>query len=104
MEMKTNHFVNPLWTSDAIWRHSSGSTLVQVMACCHRANVDSSSVSSFGIHYTTMSQEIHKINVLDISLRIIGLRLLPNLLAANNLDYQYSPMIRLYISFSCLIS
>ena len=28
-----NHF-NPLWPSDAIWRHRYGSTLAQVMACC----------------------------------------------------------------------
>ena len=26
--------INPLWPSDAIWRHRSGSTLAQVMACC----------------------------------------------------------------------
>ena len=26
--------VNSLWPSDAIWRHRSGSTLAQVMACC----------------------------------------------------------------------
>ena len=26
--------VNSLWPSDAIWRHGSASTLVQVMACC----------------------------------------------------------------------
>ena len=25
---------NPLWSSDAMWWHRSGSTLVQVMACC----------------------------------------------------------------------
>ena len=25
---------NSLWPSDAIWRHRSGSTLAQVMACC----------------------------------------------------------------------
>ena len=37
-----------LWPSDAIWRHKSGSTLAQVMACCLMApshylnNVDSS--------------------------------------------------------------
>ena len=28
------HWVNSLRPSDAIWRHRSGSTLVQVMACC----------------------------------------------------------------------
>ena len=27
-------WVDPLWPSDAIWRQISGSTLVQVMACC----------------------------------------------------------------------
>ena len=26
--------INSLWPSDAIWRHRSGSTLAQVMACC----------------------------------------------------------------------
>ena len=26
--------LNSLWPSDSIWRHGSGSTLVQVMACC----------------------------------------------------------------------
>ena len=26
--------LNSLWHTDAIWRHRSGSTLVQVMACC----------------------------------------------------------------------
>ena len=26
--------VNSLWPSDAIWQHRSGSTVVQVMACC----------------------------------------------------------------------
>ena len=26
--------VNSLWPSDVIWRHRSGSTLAQVMACC----------------------------------------------------------------------
>ena len=29
------HFmVNSLWPSDTIWRHKSGSTLAQIMACC----------------------------------------------------------------------
>ena len=27
-------FINPLRPNDAIWRHRSGSTLAQVMACC----------------------------------------------------------------------
>ena len=29
---------NPLWPNDAIWRHRSGSTLVQVLACCLTAS------------------------------------------------------------------
>ena len=28
------HYLNSLWPSDAIWRHISGSPMVQVMACC----------------------------------------------------------------------
>ena len=28
---------NSLWPSDTIWWHRSGSTLAQVMACCHQA-------------------------------------------------------------------
>ena len=31
---KLNNSVNSLWPNDAIWRHRSGSTLTQVMACC----------------------------------------------------------------------
>ena len=27
-------WINSLWSSDATWRHGSGSTLAQVMACC----------------------------------------------------------------------
>ena len=26
--------INSLWSSEAIWRHRSGSTLAQIMACC----------------------------------------------------------------------
>ena len=37
-DMKLCYFLwcqfNSLWPSDAIWRHRSGSTLAQVMACC----------------------------------------------------------------------
>ena len=32
-KMHIIHF-NSLWPDDAIWRHRSGSTLAQVMACC----------------------------------------------------------------------
>ena len=30
-------WLNSLWPSDTIWRHKSGSTLAQVMACCLKA-------------------------------------------------------------------
>ena len=33
-EMGRLKWLNSLWPSDAIWRHGSGSTLAQVMACC----------------------------------------------------------------------
>ena len=55
--------VYSLRPSDAIWRHRSGSTLAQVMACCltapshYMTNVDWSSVRSCGIHVWTISQE-----------------------------------------------
>ena len=31
---KNNCYLNSLWPSKAIWQHRTGSTLVQVMACC----------------------------------------------------------------------
>ena len=31
---KGSNMVNSLWNSDAIWQHTSGLTLAQVMACC----------------------------------------------------------------------
>ena len=31
---QTHWFINSLWPNDAIWRHSSVSTLAQVLACC----------------------------------------------------------------------
>ena len=32
--LKVGMKINPLWLSDAIWRHRSGSTLAHAMACC----------------------------------------------------------------------
>ena len=35
VSIMANHIeINSLWPSDTIWRHKSGSTLAQVMACC----------------------------------------------------------------------
>ena len=56
--------LNSMWPSNAIWRHRSGSTLVQVMACClmapsHYLNQCWLSSNAFcGIHLTVMSQEV----------------------------------------------
>ena len=36
-KMLNHQKVNSLWPSDTIWRQRSGSTLVQVMACCRTA-------------------------------------------------------------------
>ena len=33
----SSHGINSLWPSDAMWQHRSGSTLVQVLACCLKA-------------------------------------------------------------------
>ena len=51
-----HHFrFNSLWPNDAIWRHRSGSTLVQVMACCLTASSHYLSqcwliISKIGLH------------------------------------------------------
>ena len=37
LEINSSTRFNPLKPSDAIWRHRSGSTLAQVMACCRTA-------------------------------------------------------------------
>ena len=56
--------MNSLWPSDTIWRHRSGSTLAQVIACCLMApghNLNQywlSLVSSSDIQLRAISQEI----------------------------------------------
>ena len=54
-------WVNSLWPSDAIWRHSSGSTLAWHGTTWHQAiswtNVDSSSVKSCGINLRAVLSE-----------------------------------------------
>ena len=63
---------NSLWPSDAIWRHRTGSTLAQVMACCltapsHYLNqcwLIISKVQSYssGSHFTKDTPAIHHWN------------------------------------------
>ena len=60
--------VNSLWPSDTIWRHKSGLTLAQIMACCltalnHYLNQCWLIISgSSGIHLRAILQEIHHIS------------------------------------------
>ena len=73
-----SQWVNSLWPSDAIWQHRSGSTLAQVMACClmapsHYLNQFWSLVTYCGIHLRAVSQEILKIPIMDMSLKITNL-------------------------------
>ena len=55
-------WVNSLWPSNAMWRHRSGSTLAQVMACCltapsHYLNQCWLVINGFcGIHMRTFAQ------------------------------------------------
>ena len=66
-----NTMVNSLWPSDVIWRHGSGSTLAQIMACylmapSHYVNQcwPVKLVRSCGIHLRAISQEVLKILIL----------------------------------------
>ena len=62
---KINH-VNSLTPSDAIWRHGSWSTMVQVMACCLTApshNLDHCWLGNIGFHSRPDAQENHLINL-----------------------------------------
>ena len=63
-----------LWPSDAIWRHKSGSTLDQVMACCHYLNQCWPIIKGFffGILMRAFSQEILKISIRKTNFEIIS--------------------------------
>ena len=60
-------FINPLWPSDTILQYRFGSTLVQVMACCHQAfitwtNVDLPSKFSVAFNWDNFTRSAHDIN------------------------------------------
>ena len=65
--------INSFWPCDAIWRHRSGLTLSQVMACClmapsHYLNQCWLNISvSCVIQLRMLSQEMLKISILDTS-------------------------------------
>ena len=87
-------WVNSLWSSDAIWRQRSCSTLVQVMACCLTApkaitwtNVDWSSVKSSDIHIRAISQEMPQPSITKIYLKITCLKFHSKFPGANELTF-----------------
>ena len=72
---------NSLWPCDTIWHQRSWATSAQVMACCLMATSHfwnqywQSSVRYCGIHLRTVSQEMLKMSMLDMSLKMPILRL-----------------------------
>ena len=74
---------NSLWRNDAIWQHTSGSTLAQVMASCltppsyHLSQF--SLVSFCCIHLGAITQLVPKLLFHTMNLKINLLRLLTNL-------------------------
>ena len=82
-------YINSLWPSDAIWRHGSGSTLAQVMACCLTApshylnHVDLSSMRSYDIFLRTISQEMPLPSITKIRLKITYMKFHLNVPGAN---------------------
>ena len=69
---------NSLWPSDVIWRHRSGSTLVQTMACCLKAPSHCRNkcwlIISGVRHLGTISQEIHQPKISKISMKMTYLK------------------------------
>ena len=88
-------WVNSSWPSDAKWQHRSESTLAQVMAHflmapSHYLNHCSLIISEVlwpSTEGNRVSQEILKISILDMNLKIDDLRLQPHLPCANDLGY-----------------
>ena len=82
---------NSLRPIDTIWYHRNSLTIVQVMACCRTApshyQNQCYSARSCGICLRAKSQELLKIPVLDLSLKITNLRLLPHFPRANKLTW-----------------
>ena len=68
--------VNSLWTSDVIWRHTSGYILAQVMACCLMApshepsNADFSLMGFCGFHLRAIYERVFKLMFCIINLKI----------------------------------
>ena len=91
-------WVDSSWPSGAKWLNRSGSTLAEVMAhflmaLSHYLNQCSLIISEVLRHSTEcyrVSQEILKISILDMNLKINNLRLQPHLPCANDSRYFWS--------------
>ena len=88
-------WVNSSWPSYAKWQHRSGSTLAEVMAhflmvprhYLNQCSLIISEVSWPSTEGNRVSQEILKISILGVNLKINNLRLLPHLPCANGLRF-----------------
>ena len=84
--------INSMWPSDPIWRHRSGSTLAQVIACCLTplSNYGITWTNHFkrpcDIHLRAISPELTKPSINEISLKITCLRLQSKLTWATELN------------------
>ena len=87
-----NATINSLWPSDAIWRHRSGSTLAQVMACyltapSHYLNQCWLIISKIQCHSSEGNFERDALAIIltKVTLKITSLKFHPNLPGANEL-------------------
>ena len=114
-----DQWVNSLWPSDAIWWQRSGSTLVQLMACClttpsqYWTSVDLSSARSSDIFLGAISQQLSQPSIIvnwlekcssKISLKSlrdqwVSIIVITGLTITNQV--LYSLMFAHYLYFSC---
>ena len=88
--------VNSLWPSDTICRPRSGSTLVQVMACCLTAKVITWTTDhqwSPVTYIRASSQEMPQSSITKIRLKIACLKFHQNFLGANELNRTIQPTL-----------
>ena len=84
-----------LWPSDTIWRHKSGSTLAQVMACClpapsHYLNQCWLIIRKVQWHPSENNCTRDSSAIIEISLKITYLKFCSNLPGANELKPTYT--------------
>ena len=93
-----SNIVNLLWPCDTIWRHRSGSTLAQVMACrltapSHYLTQCWLMVGSCGVLLRTNSQEIPQSSITKISLKINNVKFHKNLPGAIEIKSTLFPLM-----------